>query len=124
MKKKMKIVRINRKKWIRGGYSPKGESMGTTLWDPNIKAGCCLGHAIHQVSCRAWEQLSFKASPQGVFEGRSFLTERDEFSTVYNNEFADDAMEINDASNISDKMREKRLIELFKKNNVKLEFYN
>lgn len=125
MKKKMKIVRIDREKWIRGGYSPEGESVQTSLWDPNINAGCCLGHAIHQVSGRTWEQLSFKSSPQRILKGKSFLTEWDaEFSSVDNNALAEDAMEINDDSSISDKMREKALIKLFKKNKVKLEFYN
>jgi hypothetical protein len=125
MKKKMKIVRIDREKWIRGKYSPKGEFVETTLWDPNIKAGCCLGHAIHQVSGRTWEQLSYMPSPQSILEGESFLTIRDHgYSEVYNNALADAAMEINDDYSISDKIREKKLINLFRKNNVKLEFYN
>jgi hypothetical protein len=125
MKKKMKIVRINRKKWIRGKYSPEGEFVETSLWDPNIEAGCCLGHAIHQVSGCSWKKLSFVSSPQGILKGKSFLTTRDHgYSEVYNNALAKDAMEINDNSSISDKIREKRLISLFKKNKIKLEFYN
>lgn len=113
----MKTIRIDRDKWLRG----KGV-FRNLLWCPKREAGCCLGHAIHQTAKCAWKDLARKPAPRMYYDKPSFLTHFCH-DGLEHNEFAEEAMVINDAD-ISEASREKRLIKLFAKNNIKLEFYN
>ena len=114
----MKTIRINRAKWLRG----KGTNVNY-LWCPDHKAGCCLGHAIHQTVKCAWKDLAGRSVPASYYDEPSFLTYLGP-DGLDNNNFADEAMIINDAPDISEALREERLTELFAENNIKLEFYN
>jgi len=114
----MKTIRINRAKWLRG----RVEKM-TYLWCPDRKAGCCLGHAIHQTAKCAWKDLNRKTMPSMHYSKPSFLTEFGPDGLI-SNALAIEAMHINDAYDISEALREERLTELFAENNIKLEFYN
>jgi len=67
--------------------------------------------------------LAGKTIPEMYYRKTSFLTDLRTDGTA-NNWFADDAMSINDANDISEEKREKRLTEIFAENNIKLEFYN
>ena len=125
----MKTIRINRAKWLRGNIDNK--FISNDLWCPKREAGCCLGHAIHQTAKCAWKDLARKSAPRMYYDKPSFLTNFCHDGSTYfshdgldNNEFAYKAMRINDALNISDALREKRLIKLFAEYNIKLEFYN
>lgn len=118
-----KKIRIDRTKWARG------KTFGTTnwLWSWATNKGCCLGHAIHQVSKCSWLKLSNSASPDLFFKRSSFLTymvPNKNGSIVINNRLADLAIEYNDAPFISDSDREETLIKLFKEHGYELEFYN
>jgi hypothetical protein len=115
----MKTIRINRAKWLRGSNKEKVNY----LWCSQRQAGCCLGHAIHQTAKCAWKDLRGLTTPLFYYSKPSFLTEigPDGFTS---NDLAEQAMSINDSNDISEEQREKRLIELFAENNIKLEFYN
>lgn len=116
----MKTITIDRKKWLRG----QDESGRTNkLWDKSRKAGCCLGHVIHQTSKLSWKKLDGEYDPQCVMKKDSLLTYMFD-GGVENNDLALEAMEINDNHFINDKLREKRLIKLFEKHNIKLVFKN
>lgn len=120
----MKTIRINRKKWLRGaGVDLDGAFVPNYLWCPDRQAGCCLGHAIHQTAKCSWKDLAGKSIPESYYRKNSFLTDLRTDGTA-NNWFADDAMSINDAADISEEKREKRLIEIFAENHIELEFYN
>lgn len=120
----MKTIRINRAKWLRGnGFNHDGGFKANYLWCPDRKAGCCLGHAIHQTAKCAWKDLSRMTMPTMHYIKPSFLTEFGP-DGLASNALAIEAMNINDANDISEEQREKRLIKLFAKNNIKLEFYN
>ena len=112
----MKTIRINRAKWLRG------KEAVNYLWCSNHKAGCCLGHAIHQTAKCAWSDLAGKSVPTSYYDEPSFLTHFGP-DGLENNELAEGAMSINDAD-ISEASREKCLIDLFRSYNIKLEFYN
>ena len=117
----MKTIRINRKKWLRGRI----DDQVNYLWCSKRQAGCCLGHAIHQTAKCAWKDLNKKAVPTTYYNKPSFLTQfGHNGATLDVNDLAEDAISINDSTNISEEKREKRLIELFAENNIKLEFYN
>jgi hypothetical protein len=115
----MKTIRINRAKWLRGSVG----SSYNSLWCSERQAGCCLGHAIHQTAKCSWNDLRDLTTPPLYYSKPSFLTKLgpDGFTS---NDFADEAMNINDTNAISEEQREKRLIKLFAENNIKLEFYN
>ena len=120
----MKTIRIDRKKWLRGKEAnSNGEFVPSYLWCPDRQAGCCLGHAIHQTTNCAWKDLAGKSVPSSHYARNSFLTYLGP-DGLDNNNFADEAMTINDAPDISEALREEGLIELFAENNIKLEFYN
>lgn len=129
-----KTIRIDRKKWARGG----NEAMNL-LWDKEVQKGCCLGHVIHQTSRCAWDALDQKGCPDEVFKKDSLLTIKSDPYTytcqytgktltedgiVADSELAKKAMQINDAASITEKQREQRLTELFAKHDIKLEFFN
>ncbi len=117
----MKTIRINRGKWMNGR---EGEFFETSLWNAELNAGCCLGHAIHQVKKCSWNQLNDCGTPESVYHSNSFLTQMDDgwLETAVDNKFAQEAMKINDDHKLSDKEREQKLIKLFKKNGFKLQF--
>lgn len=120
----MRKIRINRKKWLNGSNN-NGNSV---LWDSCEKKGCCLGHAIHQVSGKSWESLDSLFTPEEVFQRQDVLglTKREGWfeSSYQDSDFTERAIAINDNINISDMQREKRLIKLFRKNKIRLSFYD
>ena len=125
----MTKIRINRKKWLRGNKNPEGNQFTPYLWNKECNAGCCLGHVIHQTNKVPYKDLNGLSSPENYFQRGSILT--DYLGEYYgadqvtaNNSFAQQAMKINDNSFISEEKREQRLIELFLKNGLILEFYN
>ena len=123
-------VRIDRTKWLRGGKDPKGRVIyDFFLWDLSKNAGCCLGHAIKQVCNLPERELDSMRTPEDVFDvftGSTFLTDSSDFAHnhPHNNTFAEKAMEINDKRTYSDAYRERRLVALFRRNGLKLEFFN
>ena len=112
----MKTVRINRKKWLRGNF-------GSELWDLTEDAGCCLGHVCIQINRKSKKQLHMHYSPEEVFLRGSTLTQVKN-GCVKNNDFVEEAIHFNDHTRFSEEERESKLIQLFKKNDIKLEFYN
>lgn len=125
----MRQVKISRKKWLRGpgqveNPGPLPSVLPNFLWDIKRKAGCCLGHVCKQISRKTELQLNGKGEPREVFDKKSVLTDVESYWTgtiTRNNGLADSAMHINDAS-YHEKERERLLIKLFKKHNIKLTF--
>ena len=115
----MKTIRINRAKWLRGSVGGNNNY----LWCSERQAGCCLGHAIHQTAKCSWNDLRNKPTPPFYYSKPSFLTKFEPYGFT-SNHFADEAMSINDANDISEEQREKLLTALFAENNIKLKFYN
>ena len=114
----MKTITINRKKWVRGdigGWSALLNSNGNR---------CCLGFAVCQISRLTFETIDGKCEPNDVLRKPSFLTEIDEEGILQNNKLAYMAMNINDDCGITEKVREKKLIKLFKEHGFKLVFKN
>lgn len=120
----MKTIRISRKKWLAGD---KAVSAGT-LWDPEVGQGCCLGHVIHQTARVSWDQLTGKDMPDDFYRGKTASCLVDVSGNascgfdVDNSRFSQDAAAINDDSDLSRKQKERKLISLFKKNNLRLVF--
>lgn len=112
--------RINRKRWLRG-------TVNSFLWNDNVQRGCCLGHIIKQATKCTWDKLHFLESPTyyniNKNHGLEFLLEKHN-DNYDNSELAIEAMIINDYVDLSDKEREEKLISLFKKHKVTIEFYN
>ncbi len=114
----MKIITIDRRKWLRG-------RLDSCLWNGHEQKGCCLGHVIHQTTKCKWEALDLLDAPIEFFKKESLLTEpTGVLGDIRNNSLTDTAMGINDDVNITDVEREERLIALFKKYKIKLVFKN
>ena len=118
MTKKLRRVRINREKWIRGGETGLGKLAQTALCDTNGQR-CCLGFAMNQISRIPFSRLISEPCPEYVVTRKSFLTDKH----GCNNLFTMDAIAINDYGNIPDHERESKLIKLFRKNGIILTFY-
>jgi len=116
MKNKRRAIRIDRTKWQRGPHDGR-----TYLWNKYRQEGCCLGHVIHQTQKHSWNSLDLKADPFEVLKKQDvckLVTDQD-----INSEFANKAIEINDSIYLTEYEREEQLIELFKKNKIKLSFH-
>jgi hypothetical protein len=116
----MRKVRINRKKWLRGGYKSSLNPHGTYLWLAQGNAGCCLGHVCKQISRKTEKELEGELCPAYIFSRKSVLTT----TLGADNDFAIAAMGINDNDSLSESQREHHLISLFLENNITLEFFN
>jgi len=113
----MKKFTVRRSKWRRGGIRYNNDKGETFLLN---KKGymCCLGFATNQICRVTKKNLLEEASPSCVLENKSTFT--NEYGV--NNDLTRRAMRINDASNISDKLREERLTALFKNYDIKVTF--
>jgi hypothetical protein len=118
MTKKLRRVRINRAKWIRGGKNGLGDSVETTLCDREDQR-CCLGFAMNQISRIPYIRLQNQFAPECVVGRGSFLTNL----RGHNNIFAMDAIMVNDDHNLSDADRESKLVKLFRQQGIILTFY-
>jgi hypothetical protein len=121
----MRKIRIDRNKWARG-LNEKGNYWKINyLWNNDTQKGCCLGHVIHQVCKCSWNKLNNIGEPEEYYRAPSLLTDKDDCEwDVTNNEFAKEAIKINDKHDFLDSVREKKLISLFRENNLELEFFN
>ncbi len=134
-------IRINRKEWLRGRKDPNGnETDWSGLYDPEIKAGCCLGHAVKQEKNCSWEDLAGRVMPsctnlvyhKGCTDGscNCDLAVKDKCTPkIFNEEsiFANDDAQlaaVNDNDAILDEERERTLIKMFGSLGHELEFYN
>jgi hypothetical protein len=110
---------IDRKKWRRGGESHDEEKGLTYLLN---KEGymCCLGMRCNQMGISKKELLG-KTSPTRLinYDIPDLLDEKG-----YNTKFCDEAMEINDDSIITEKIREKLLKKHFAAKDIIVEFIN
>jgi hypothetical protein len=122
----MQTLNINRRYWLRG----KGDSnynMIETALNYNGKK-CCLGHDLIQNFNAKPKDLVGCSMPMNYFE-KEGITDRSRLNTIPvlgnygDTKFARKASTINDAQDITDEVRERKLISLFKKYNVALTFY-
>jgi hypothetical protein len=116
----MKVLKINRKEWIRG----QGSSNSALLTYTGQK--CCLGFY-----CLASKKITKKdifglESPSQVRDARSSRAGISKLlnSNGLNNDICYEMMETNDSKNLDDKERESKLTKLFKLIGTKVKFYN
>lgn len=129
----MKTLKIDRKKWSRGGKINCGLNESGTprtyLWDKSVDAGCCLGHYCIQLANLGPTDLNKLSEPSDLgmnIDGLAEATYNEYHDVSYgdNTDFTQDAMGINDDNSITEEEREAKLIELFRLNDIALEFYN
>ncbi len=127
----IKKISIDRAKWARGiGWNPNYHGTNK-LWLSKLNAGCCLGHALNQVENIPLESMEgfgdpYRLNKETFLTGAKETTLLGDLNSDYqfaNNQFAKDAMQINDDKLMKDPEREGRLIQLFKDNGYELEFY-
>ena len=132
----MKILRINRKRWLRGSKSKKCDS--TLYAGRSMDKGCCLGHLCHFIYGVPWSKLKDKSFPRDLspedcsHELAIFLSENPYFqykaSSINDIHIGGYCYQIDDTiygSKVPSEMkRESLLKKLFKKVGIKLEFYN
>lgn len=111
----MKTIKINRKRWLRGredGY----------LWLASKQRGCCLGHAVKQLTSCTWAKLESKRLPEDVLSDKELAKHFGPYHRIYG--FAPIADE-NDDKGLTDVVREAKLKKLFKDwFGLTLKFYN
>ena len=113
----MKKFTVRRSEWRRGG-TRYDNSKGATFLLNEVGYMCCLGFATNQICRITKKDLLEMDTPSCVLPYKSTFT--DEHGD--NNDLTNRAISINDASNISDKVREERLTALFKKHGIKVTF--
>lgn len=112
----MKTVRINRKYWLRGNSQP-------FLHDPSTNGRSCLGFTLNQISQVSFNEMDYIVDPLDIYMRDISLPDCNINGYRYHYMFLKEAILINFNINISDREREKRLIDLFDHNQIKLEFY-
>lgn len=111
----MKKFTVKRSKWARGGMNGHSRLL-------NIEGCmCCLGFATNQISRIPKDKLANRSCPEDVFEKQSTFTTMDS-KCVVDNELSINAININDDRILTEKMREKRLTELFRKHKINVKF--
>lgn len=115
----MKTVRINRAKWANGDNS-RFSRLCINLNQSN-ESRCCLGFAVNQLCKIPYKNLELEYKPSSLTYSDDFANRSKYFQILL--ELEDDAIKLNDNRTINNKKREKSLIALFKKHNIKLEFY-
>lgn len=104
-KQKPRTLTIDRNKWLRGiGFE------NSALWNAEVGAGCCLGHAAHVLDHATWKSLDMVAAPE---EKHCAAHAVYDFSRV---------TITNDDVNLTDAARERQLIKDFKRENITLKF--
>lgn len=118
MTKKLRRVRINRKNWANGGSTDQ-----KAMCNEHGRM-CCLGFAMNQITRATKARMIGCNYPADVnYERPTFLTQNEDGYSCYdNNSFAMEAADINDDNSLSNEQRESKLIKLFGKNGIILEF--
>lgn len=112
----MKTVRINRAKWA----NASNETCPTLCSNHKTKheSRCCLGFAVNQLCRTPYFNLKDLSLPSEVellgFTGPNLDLLK---------KLEDQAVRFNDSTEISNKVRETKLVKLFNKHKIKLEFY-
>ena len=83
-----------------------------------------MGFAANQVSGLTKSRMRNRSNPEDVYKKPSFLTKMrsHQVKILINNNFAEKAVDINDNTDFTDAVREKKLKSLFAKNGVDLTF--
>jgi len=130
----MKSFTVTRNKWARGDYRDKdGNGLDTALVTEEGDM-CCLGSGMIQMDKIPKKDLLEFGTPANYFDSHPKSKKGDSCVLVNktgnkhdgyeydNNALTDNAMEINDDVDITEKMREKKLTTLFKRNNIEIKF--
>ncbi len=115
---------IDRKTWRRGGDVYDEQFGETSLLNPQGFM-CCLGQCLLQEGLTK-DKLLNTPDPAGSEVANSFATVGDgeSFDYYLNTSLAKKAMTVNDNPDLQDVEREEKLIQLFKDNNLEIEFIN
>ena len=114
VKKDVKEFTVKRKNWYRG----KGSDESCLITADNKK--CCLGFYALSCGLKKSDILKVRTPGEVDLSDKKWITFLLEVGT--DSVECDEAMEINDDQNISDKKREKLLKKLFKNQGIKIKF--
>lgn len=113
---------IDRSKWRCGGIGINGKGLGSVNLLNYQGYMCCLGQIAEQLGHQSLLNL---AEPEHINEDNlksDILIEVDDERGIKNSDLSNNAMLINDDSEINISEREKQLKERFKKDGIKLKF--
>ena len=113
---------IDRKTWRRGGDKYDEKFGETSLLNPQGFM-CCLGQCLLQEGIEE-DKLLNVGDPADAHVNSSFVHKSQSIEFYLNTPLAKDAMQVNDNPFFSDIEREEKLINLFKENNLEIEFIN
>jgi len=116
----MRRLTIQRSKWLRGAKD------GSCLLNDEGRM-CCLGFSARYNFKWAKDDILGVATPDGYSKKREIykdcsLLKESKSGLIVDSEFASSAININDSSLIRGKIREQKLIKLFKENGINLKF--
>tara|TARA_R110000782_G_scaffold184388_2_gene274611 strand:- start:1042 stop:1404 length:363 start_codon:yes stop_codon:yes gene_type:complete len=118
----MKTVEIHRAKWARGKLNGDAALLND---DGNM---CCLGFACQQLLGLTDDQMRHLGEPHEAInalhghDDTVFTTFKEERSINQNNDFALEAMRINDSEQMEESLREINLTKLFLDNQLEITF--
>ena len=120
----MKKLIIHREKWIRGS---RAAEKGKTLLLNSESNMCCLGFHCLQHTLLNKKDISLVSSPEQVSSGKfgnSILIDRhpETKEILYNSDFTQRAIIINDDPYLKEQEREEKLKDLFKTKRYKVVF--
>ena len=130
---KTPTVKINRARWRMGGEAKSlANAFGKTALSTEKGYKCCLGFAANQLfpsisvnhlkTCDMPYEIDFPSSP-GRYKNIELMFDLyAEDDRVIEKKWIEDAVEINDQLDLTLPEKEQQLIDLFKENNIDLEF--
>ena len=126
-------LRINRKRWLRGGKDGRGREATPLLRDKEGRQ-CCLGFyaralgykpagLIHKRDPKDLEVLH-KPDPKSLeWDGLSWLVEDSIYYGWWNTSACTNLMKLNDAPTLDEGERERRIAEKFAEQGIEVEFF-
>lgn len=114
---------IDRKTWRRGGEQYTLVTHGETMLLNDLGYMCCLGQCMLQDGI-VKDKLLNVGDPADAHINSKFVHKSQSLSFYLNTPLAKDAMMINDDDKLQDVEREEKLINLFKDNDLEIEFIN
>lgn len=122
----MRSIRINRAKWRAGDDDTDGKyacGIGSTLLVNSENYMCCLGFAAQQLSHKSKKSIRYCGDPSSLKFVVSPINKRLKDGSMNLTELSDKAIDINDCETTALEVKEKKLIKLFARHDLELEFF-
>lgn len=118
---------VSRRKWARGGANTP---YGSYLYLKDTRKMCCLGFFCNQMGIPK-KDMNDLGDPAEIINAKKewedipYLVVQDTYTErAENSSLANNAIQLNDLPNISEKEREERLKGLFAQHGIELEFFD